>query len=174
MSEVQKIEIRLGELCLENYAGPPDDPLGELSHFELGLRLFCYECNRHVLIEIGEERIEVFLDPDICMVLEGDLPQQIAQLERGKEIEMFFAESCHKQVQLVPEGHQINCTVREWGYSSGKKHFKLDKEQVLGVLRRFVEEVMEMAVGGGYITPAEKEEFLKPMQQEPVSQEVLA
>jgi|GEM_PF-3834804 len=34
--------------------------------------------------------IEVFLDTDICMVLEGDFPKQIGQLERGKKIEFFL------------------------------------------------------------------------------------
>jgi hypothetical protein len=165
-----KFNIRLEEHCLENYAAPPEDPLGELSHFEIELRRFCFECNRQVSIEIGEERIIVFLDPDICMILEDGLPEQVSELSQGKKIEIDFVESCCLIAELVPCVNAISCTLKEFGYSSPKhftlnytkKHIELDKTQVLGVLRRFLDEVMQLAVDGGYITQEEKDEFLSP------------
>lgn len=170
MNAPAKFNIRLKEPCLENYAAPPEDPLGELSHFERGIRRFCFECNRQVSIEIGKERITIFLDPDICMILEDRLPEQVSELSQGKKIEIEFVESCCLIIELVPCVNQINCTLKEFGDSSPKhftrdstkKHFELDKTQVLGVLRRFLDEVMQLAVDGGYITPEEKDEFLRP------------
>lgn len=170
MNNSAKFDIRLEEPCLENYAASPENPLGELSHFEIGLRRFCFECNRQVSLEIGEERIIVFLDPDICMILEDRLPKQVSELSQGKKIEIEFVESCCLIIELVPCVNQINCTLKEFGYSSTqdftldstKKHFELDKAQVLGVLKRFLDEVMQLAVDGGYITPEEKDEFLRP------------
>ena len=75
MNNTQKFEFRIEELCLEKYADPPEDPLGELSEFEMGIRRFCFECNYEVLIQIGDERKRVFFDPDICMLLEENLPK---------------------------------------------------------------------------------------------------
>ncbi len=50
-----------------------------------------------------------------------------------------------------------------FGYSSKIKHFELDKTQVLAVLRRFLDELMEKALVGGYIRPSDKDEFLMPI-----------
>ncbi|HBL11394.1 MAG TPA: hypothetical protein DD379_08305 [Cyanobacteria bacterium UBA11162] len=64
---VYNFNFKIAERNLENYALPPDDPLGELSDFELGLRRFCYECDRRVVVEIGEIQFTVFFDPDfVC------------------------------------------------------------------------------------------------------------
>ena len=63
----------------DKYSAPPEDPLGELSYFEMGIRRFCFERKHKVSIQIGNERIFVFLDPDICMILDR-LPQQVSEL----------------------------------------------------------------------------------------------
>ena len=162
MNNLAKFDICLEQPCLENYADPPEDPLGELSHFEMGLRRFCFECNRQVSIKIGEERIIVFLDPDICMLLEDRLPEQVSKLSQDKKIEIEVVESCCLIIELVPCVNQINCTLKKFGYSSTKKYFELDKTQVLGVFRRFLDEIMQLAVDGDYITSDEKDEFLTP------------
>ena len=90
-TNIFKFEIAEGNL--ESYALPPDDPLGELSDFELGLRRFCYECNRRVVVEIGEIVFSVFFDPDICMLLEDGFAEQIGGLEGGKCIRLDFVVS---------------------------------------------------------------------------------
>ncbi len=49
MSKIEQFKIRLAERNLEVFVDPPDDPLGELSDFELGLRKFCYEYDHKVI-----------------------------------------------------------------------------------------------------------------------------
>lgn len=158
-----RFEIRLKERNLENIAPPPDDPLGELSDFELGIRKFCYESDRQVLVRVGEQEYFVFLDPDICMILEDNLPELIANLEIGKLIEIEFAESCWIIIKLVSFGKKnIKCYLREFGYSTDEKLVMLNKQQVLDELRRFLIELMDMAVNLGYISLEDKDEFIKP------------
>ena len=101
MNNSQKFNFQLGERFLENYADPPEDPLGELTHFEMAIRRFCFECDHKVSIEIGDERIQVFLDPDICMILDDNLPEQIRKLSQGKPIEIDFAESSTLTIKLA-------------------------------------------------------------------------
>ena len=162
MNNSQKFNFQLGERFLENYADPPEDPLGELTHFEMAIRRFCFEYDHKVSIEIGDERIQVFLDPDICMILDDNLPEQIRKLSQGKPIEIDFAESCTLTIKLVPTDDRISCTLRKFGTSCWEKHFELDRTHVLDVLRGFLEEVMQLAVDKGYITAQEKEEFISP------------
>lgn len=172
MNNYINFKIRLEQPNLENYADPPDDPLGELSHFELGLRLFCFKCDHLVSIEIGEEKVNVFLDPDICMILEDELPQKISDLSQGKPIQIEFVESVCLTLELQPLANdKISCDLKKFGYLSSNhftlksinKHFELNKNQVLRELRQFVEQLMQMALNGGYITVEEKEEFLRPL-----------
>lgn len=162
MNNSQKFNFKLGERFLENYAAPPEDPLGELSHFEMALRRFCFECDRKVSIEIGDEKIQVFFDPDICMILDDNLPEQIRKLSQGKPIEIDFAESCTLSIKLVPTDDRISCTLSKFGVSGWEKVFEFDRAQVLNTLRGFLQEVMQLAVDEGYITLEEKEEFISP------------
>lgn len=160
MNNLQKFDIRIEEPCLENYSEPPEDALGELSEFEMGIRKFCFDCNHQVSIEIGDERIQVFLDPDICILLEDRLPEKIRELAQGKSIEIQFTESCWIIFNLVPFQDRISCNLKEFGYLSTEKQFNLDKAQVLGVLRGFIDEIMQLAVKQGYITQEDKARFL--------------
>ena len=162
MNNSQKFNFQLGERFLGNYAAPPEDPLGELTHFEMAIRRFCFECDRKVLIEIGDEKIQVFFDPDICMLLEDYLPEEIGKLSQGKPIEIDFAESCTLSIKLVPTDDRISCTLSKFGTSGWEKHFEFDRTEVLNTLRGFLQEVMQLAVDKGYITLEEKEEFIRP------------
>ena len=163
MNNYQRFNIQIGELCLEQYADPPEDSLGELSDFEIGLRRFCYESDRPVLIEIGDEKIQVFFDPDICMILEDNLPEQIYKLSLGQEIEIFFAESSQTIIKLIPVAHKINCNLIKFGNSCEYKQFELERNQLLEVFKNFLDKIMQLTVDGGYITPEEKQEFLMPI-----------
>lgn len=60
MKSSKIFNFKLSERFLENYADPPEDPLGELSHFEMGWRLFCFERDRKVLLEIDDEKYSYF------------------------------------------------------------------------------------------------------------------
>ena len=83
MNNYSNFTIQLEQPNCEKYADPPEDSLGELSHFELGLKLFCFECDRPVSIEIGAQKVKVFLDPDICMLLEDELPKKLVSYPKG-------------------------------------------------------------------------------------------
>lgn len=157
-----RFEIRLQERNLENLAPPPDDPLGELSALELGIRKFCYEYDHKVLVKVGNEEFYVFLDPDICMILEDNLPQLIADLETGIAIELEFAESYWIILKFVPIDKEIKCYLREFGYSTDERIAILNQQQVLDELRRFLAELMELAVNLDYISLEDKNEFIKP------------
>ncbi|NES77713.1 MULTISPECIES: hypothetical protein [Okeania] len=87
-----------------------------MSYFEMGIRRFCYWCDRPILIEIGKEQIKVFLDPDISMLLEEDLPTKIHQLSRGETIRLEFVDSFCLTIELVPLGNKVNCNLRYFGY----------------------------------------------------------
>jgi hypothetical protein len=158
----QKFNFRLTERFLENYATPPEDPLGELTHFEMAIRRFCFEYDHKVFIEIGDEKIQVFLDPDICMILDDNLPEQISKLSQGKPIEIDFAESCTLTIKLVPNNDRISCILNKFGTSGWEKVFEFDRTHVLDVLRGFLQQVMQLAVDKGFITAEEKEEFISP------------
>lgn len=162
MNNIEQLKIRLAERNLENFAPPPDDPLGELSAFELGLRKFCYEYDHKVIVEIGVTKFNVFLDPDICMLLEDRFCEDIAELEQGKTIRLEFAESYWIIIKFVPIGTEIKCYLREFGYSTDERIVMLNKQQVLDELRRFLTELMELAVNLGYIVLEDKNEFIKP------------
>jgi hypothetical protein len=73
MNSRQKFNFKLADRFLENYAEPPEDPLEELSHFEMGWRRFCFEFDHKVLIEIGDEKIDAFLDLDISMMIQSNI-----------------------------------------------------------------------------------------------------
>jgi len=172
MNNYSNFTIHLEEPNGEKYADAPDDSLGELSHFELGLKLFCFECDHLVSIEIGEQKVKVFLDPDICMLLEDELPKKISELSQGKPIKIEFVESVCLTLEWQPlTNDKISCNFKEFGYlspnqftlKSRNQHFELNKTQVITELKGFVEQLMEMALNGGYITREEKQEFLMPL-----------
>ena len=171
MNNLHQFKIQLGEPLLEKFADPPEDVLGELSHLEIGIRRFCYESDRPILIEIGEEQIQVFLDPDISILLEDNFPTQIAQLSRGETIRLEFVESCCVTIELVPLGNKLNCNLRYFGYSDNSKNFsldgsykqfQLDRQQVLETLTNFLIKIADMATETGYITKPERDDFLSP------------
>jgi len=161
VNHTQKFTLQLEEPWTWEGLAPPDDPLGELSDFEMGLRRFCFECNHKVLIEFPDERRYVFLEPDIILILET-LPKQISELSKGKKIEIDFPES-YMYIEFMPVGDKIRCTLTKFGSNPKQKHFELDQTQVLRVFRNFLDELIEKAVLGGYITSAEKEQFLLPI-----------
>ncbi len=170
MNNIQNFDIRIEEPCLENYADPPEDPLGELSNFSMAIRRFCFECNYQVSIQIGDVKKNVFFDPDICVLLENNIPEKILALSQGKEIEIIFMESCNLIINLKPTDNIINCTLQDFGYSSKQQKFVLDKNQVLEVFINFLNKVMEKAVVGSYITSLERDKFLMPIRKQAIAQ----
>lgn len=167
MNQVEKFNIYLGDRCLQNYADPPEDPLNELSAFEMGIRRFCYECNCPVYLQIGEDRLQVFLDPDICMLLEDQFPTKVVDLETGQSITIEFVESEYVTIKMVANRSNINCKLKYFGnhfnqQSLREKSFQLDRDRVLMTLKLFLYQIIVMARDNGYITPDDTLEFLKP------------
>ena len=162
MNKYQQFKIRLGERNLENFADPPDDPLGELSPFELGVRKFCYEYDHKVIVEIGETKFSVFFEPDICIFLEDQFPEKIGDLQRDKTIRFDFVESYCLLIKFIPVGNEIKCCLREISYSTEERLVMLNKQQVVAELRRFLSQLMDMAVNLGYVSLEDKKVFIKP------------
>lgn len=163
MNHYQKFRIYYEKDNFVSFADPPEDPLGELTPFEMGLRNFCFECDRRFFIEVGDRKIQLFFDPDLCMILDDGLPEQIDKLSQGKQIEISIAESDRVIIKLIPIAQKILCTLRYFGSRCEEKTFDLDKTQVLTELKGFLHQVMAMAVSQGYITPEDKDEFLAPI-----------
>ena len=140
------IIIRLEEpLSSEDYL-PPDDPLGELTSFELGVRRFCYDQNLSISIDIGNQSKKVFLFPDICLLIER-LPQKIAALSHGQPIELEFPESWFS-IELSPTDESVIGTLSEYGRAVVSRRFELNLAQVLHTLRCFSSKIAQLAVDG--------------------------
>ncbi|NEP85125.1 MAG: hypothetical protein F6K39_47760 [Okeania sp. SIO3B3] len=162
MNKIKQFKLRLDHKNIENFTTPPDDPLGELSDFDLGFRKFCYEFNRQVIVEIGQTKFKVFLDPDICILLEDRFTEQIGELEQDKIIGLDFVESYWCRIKFVPVDTQIKCYLKELNYYHQESLIILNKQQVLTELKQFLTELMNLAVNQGYISLQDRDEFIKP------------
>ncbi len=163
MKELANFYLNIPDCNLENYSLPPEDPLGELSKFEFGLRRFCYECNHRVVVGIGKIEFPVFFDPDICILLEDGFPEKIGQLEQGQTIRIDFVESYEITVILTPEGELLNCQLLEGFKGQNNQYeYKLNKEDTLEKLRIFLFQIMGLAFQENYIDLEDIYEFVKP------------
>ncbi|MCH8295659.1 hypothetical protein IH992_31640 [Candidatus Poribacteria bacterium] len=158
MNGIERFNIQLEKPWVWEGLAPPEDTLGELSDFEMGLRRFCFECNHCVSIEIGGEKFDIFLDPDIILILDS-LPKKVSELSRGEKIQIEIPES-YREIEFMPVGGEIRCTLSKFGQVAKNEHFLLERTQVLGVLRCFLNELICLAVDGGYISPEQGHEFL--------------
>ncbi|BAQ59721.1 hypothetical protein GM3708_126 [Geminocystis sp. NIES-3708] len=65
-------------------------------------------------------------------------------------------------IKFVPIANEIKYYLREFGYSTDERIVMLNKQQVLEELKRFLTELMQLAVNLNYITLQDKNEFIKP------------
>jgi hypothetical protein len=158
MAVMELFNIKLDERRESELDSRPEDRLDEFSPFEMGLRLFCFEQNHRVLIEIGNEKRYVSLYPDICSVIE-ELPEQIANLSRGETVEIIFSEVM-RSIDFAPIDEKVVCTLRTFGYSQDAKSFECSLTQVTEALSNFVNELIQSAVTGGYISREDADQFL--------------
>ncbi|MBD2199193.1 MULTISPECIES: hypothetical protein [Calothrix] len=164
MNSTQKFSLELAELCREKWFSPPEDPLEELSHSEIQLRRFCFENNQKVIMEIGDQKQDLFLDPDIILILK-ELPQVIFRLDRNENIEISFPESEMTLYFQPVDNSKLKCIWRSYGESIAAEEFSLDKYQFIKVLKVFLDKILTKAVQLDYITLTEKNEFLLPSCQ---------
>jgi len=157
MNSIERFNISIEKPWVWEGLTSPEDPLGELSDFEMGLRRFCFECNHQVSIEIGDEKLNVFLDPDIILALDS-LPKKISELSCGRKIQIELPES-YSEIEFMPVGNEIRCTLSKFGQVAQRKRFLLERTQVLGVLDCFLNELVRLAVNRGYISPRQGHGF---------------
>ncbi len=161
MTKTAKFNLKFSQgqkIIRENWFSPPENPLGELSHLEMGLRRFCFERNRKLFLEIGNIRKELFLDPDIILILD-ELPEKYYHLLIGRKIDLSFPES-GITIYLEPmDIWTINCIFQEYGDSNTHKNFVLQRSQVLAVIQFFLYQIINEAINNGYIKEVDEKEF---------------
>lgn len=158
MNSTQKFSIQLTEPCYENWFLPPEDPLGELSHLEMGLRRFCFEHNQKVLLKMGDQKQELCLDPDIILILD-ELPVKISQLLRNEKTELSFPESSIVIYLEPTDSLNMNCIWKNYGVSMSEQKFLVERNNLIKMFKNLLCEIINQAVQTGYITDSEKEEF---------------
>jgi hypothetical protein len=175
MKNYAKFMMRIKEPFSANYALPPEDPLGELTEFELALRVFCYECDHLVQVEIADMKFHLHFDPDICMLFQDDrLPEQIGDLQRGKSMRIEFCESYRLTVILVSHGDEVICHLSKfYDQNFPDQFYVLEKKSVLSELKSFLNDVLSMAVDRGYISLADKDDFIAPAFPERLQSQIL-
>ena len=96
------------------------------------------------------------------MLLTDRFPEQIGSRDRGKSMRLDFAESYDITIILTPMGDRVICQLSKFGDRDSLTEYELDKQQVLGELRRFLLEVMELSVNLGYVSLKDKSRFILP------------
>jgi hypothetical protein len=151
--------IQLEQSCSSDNYLPPDDPLGELSHFEMGLRRFCYERNHRVIIDACDRKIEVCLHPDLSLLIQR-LPEKISDLSRGNEVILELSESW-MDIKFSPANGKLVGSLQTFGEAPDVKTCELNSAEVITALTRFVQDVIQSAVAGGYVTEDDARKFLR-------------
>lgn len=157
MNYPTKFDIKLDQPW-EAYSAPPADPLGELTHLEMGLWQFCYEHNHRVLIQIGEEERFVFLDYDFSLIL-PEFPNIIHELSSGRNSELDFSES-YFYIKFEASNNKVKCSLNDFGSKVKTQKFEFAQSQILEVLKLFLDEIVRLVVAGGYIQSEAAREFL--------------
>jgi hypothetical protein len=156
---IDKLEIVLGEsVDSERLMGRPDDPLNELTPFELGLRRFLYDRNRHVSVRAGASKLDVLLFPDVSLLVPW-LPAKLNALAAGETTCLEFPESCF-EVELSPRATHIACSIHRFGDCTGSKHYVLDARHTVDAVRGFLLTVLDQGVTAGYIAATDVSRFL--------------
>jgi len=151
--------IQLEQPCSSDNYLPPDDPLGELSHFEIGLRRFCYERNHRVIIDTCDRRIELCLHPDLSLLIQR-LPEKILNLSRGNEVILELSESW-MDIKFSPANGKLIGTLQSFGDAPNVESCELHASEVIDSLKRFVQDVIQSAVAGDYVTEDDAMKFLR-------------
>jgi len=150
--------LRRGAAIAERYDPAPEDPLGELTATEFGLRRFCYDLNCHIAIEVEAHRESVPLYPDISMLLD-DFPRVIAKVATGEEATLAFPENWFT-LEFTPSPAGITCAVLKFRYEGPAISAGTSRKQVLHELVQFYRGIIEQAVALGYVEAPEGQQLL--------------
>jgi hypothetical protein len=158
MSTLDRLKIEIEQPCSSANYVRPDDPLGELTPLELGLRQFCYDQNHRVSIRVGDQQFQVLLFPDVSLLIYW-LPGKLENLAHGATIELEFPERMFNLELALAIGHTV-CTVHWFGLRNEYKQFSLDLHSTLEELHQFLESLLDAATLAGYITAEDASGFL--------------
>lgn len=134
-----------------------EDTLDEFTAFQLALKRFCFEQNRYVLLEIGTEKIELYLYHDILDSLEDKWCEQIDVLSKGNEISLDFS---NFNVRFNPVDDKVIC---KFGFilTEESKIKILRLSQVLENMSNFLNILLALMVQEGYATAEDIYENLR-------------
>jgi hypothetical protein len=152
--------FRIAILQRRDSTSDPPTPLPDSGpdELDLPLRRFCYEQNRRVVIQVGAAELETELDPDVRAIW-IHLPGVVARLAAGEPEELAFSERSF-DVALVPQVDTMACVVERWGSRTSSQSFVCDRAEVVAELRRFLDELADLAVRGGYLTAAQRDQLM--------------
>ncbi|WP_414619478.1 hypothetical protein [Calothrix sp. CCY 0018] len=158
MDNYQDFNVQLQELNKDNLYDAPKDELNEYTDFEIGFKRFCFDNNRNVLIEIGDEKIILHLYHDILNALEDRWHEQITKLAIGNKVNITFGRDLDLTFHPIEDKDEVICEYTFLG--TGKyKYCNFYLSQVVKIMNCFVNEVFEMAIQQGYITAEDFAEF---------------
>lgn len=158
MKDVEQFNIQIQEKIKDDFYLPPEDELNEFSAFEMGLKRFCFEHNRRILIELGDEKIQLHLYHDILDALEEGWSMKMSKLSAGSKVIIDFNDFILRITPTLDE-NLAACEFTTFG--TGKHNYcTLSLSQLSDKMRIFTDEILGMAVREGYINSEDIAEYL--------------
>jgi len=158
MDNYQNFNIQLKELNKDNLYDAPQDELNEYTDFEIGLKRFCFDNNRNVLLEIGDEKIVLHLYHDILDALEDRWREQISKLATANKVNITFGSDLNLIFHPIQNKDQVIC---EYTFLGTGEYYSciLRLSLVFKIMNSFVNKVFHMAIQQDYITAEDFIEF---------------
>jgi hypothetical protein len=149
MKNVERVRFHTLETIKDDFYLRPEDELDEFSEFEMSLKLFCFEHNHSVLIELGDQKIQLHLYHDILDALEQQWCSKILELSAGSKASIIFNDFSLKITPII-EQNLAACEFKTFG--TEKDHCcTVYLSDILETMHTFIDEVLGMAVKEGYI-----------------------
>ncbi len=158
MDSYSNFNIQLKELNRDNLYDAPKDELNEYTNFEIGLKRFCFNNNRNILLEIGDEKIILHLYHDILDALENRWHKRINELTTRNTINITFGSDFDLTFHPIQNKDELICEYTFLG-TGEFKYCNLCLSQVVEIINSFVNKVFDMAIQQDYITAEDLFEF---------------
>jgi hypothetical protein len=137
---------------------PPEDPLGELTPWQIGIQRYLFENNHRVLLEAAGHIEHVYFTPDVVSHV-ARFPKNLIDLREGRRTDIDFPESM-LVVELTPRGDLVEGVFRKFGYDVWRRPFQAASSEVVESLTSFITTIVDQAVAGGYVTRADADAYL--------------
>lgn len=158
MKNLNKFSLQIQETIKDNFYNPPEDELDELSEFEIGLKRFCFEQNRYVLIQLAGKKIQLHLYHDILDALEEKWCLKILELPAGNKASITFNDF-FLEITPILNKNLAACEFTILG-TGEYHHCTLYLSRFLDTMRIFLDEVLGSAVKEGYINAEDIAKYL--------------